>query len=180
MKLRPSLAAYDTLRATLLHSNYTDCGGEPLTDQDVVRQLAFHSSVLGTFHPWPLCFNYRGWPNQRHCLKDEGPILYHQNMHGLERIIRSHGTRVPTVILRVDKVGRGGHRLARVLVVVGKRVAHSETPARASTIDVSEQRPSNRVRCGCVRAPSVAIRRVPSHDAYRTPTTARTRLRHAT
>ena len=100
MKLRPSLAAYDTLRATLLHSNYTDCGGEPLTDQDVVRQLAFNSSVLGTFHQWPLCFNYRGWPNQRHCLKDEGPILYHQSMHGWPKVIRAaNGSRVPTAEL---------------------------------------------------------------------------------
>ena len=78
MKLRPSLDAYDALRATLLKSNYSDCGGEPLTDQDVVRELAFSTKVLGRFHEWPLCFNYRGWPNQRHCLRGEGPMVSHQ------------------------------------------------------------------------------------------------------
>ena len=78
MKLRPSLDAYDALRATLRDSTYNDCGGEPLTDQDVVRELAFSTTVLGRFHEWPLCFNYRGWPNQRHCLRGEGPMLSHQ------------------------------------------------------------------------------------------------------
>ena len=78
MKLKPSHTAYHTLRATLLANNYTDCGGEPLTDQDVVRQLAFSTNALGPFHQWPLCFNYRGWPNQRRCLLGEGPMLSHQ------------------------------------------------------------------------------------------------------
>ena len=107
IKLRPSLAAYDTLRATLLHSNYTDCGGEPLTDQDVVRQLAFHSSVLGTFHAWPLCFNYRGWPNQNRCWLGSGPILSHQDPKLWPKFIRAaNGSRVPTAGL-VAKAGTG-------------------------------------------------------------------------
>ena len=79
MKLTPSLQVYHMLRATLFSSNYTDCGGEPLTDQDVVRELAFSTKALGTFHTWPLCFNYRGWPNQNHCLRGEGPMVSHQD-----------------------------------------------------------------------------------------------------
>ena len=85
------------MRATFIAGNYTDCGGEPFGDQEVIREIAFKTSVLGAFHPWPLCYNYRGWPNQRHCLTGNGPILSHQDKSLWPSHIRAaNGTRILT------------------------------------------------------------------------------------
>jgi len=74
--LRPSLLARNVLYETYYRGNYTYCGGSGgyLDDQDAMTSVAAQpDSVLGPFHDWPKCFNYRGWPDQRSCLllKDE-------------------------------------------------------------------------------------------------------------
>ena len=81
--LKPSMEAYRLLLETYYRGNYSRCGGSDggLGNQDVIRELATQPrSILGTWHAWPLCFNYRGWKEQdaRACPERER-ILIHQS-----------------------------------------------------------------------------------------------------
>ena len=84
---RPSAAVADVLTSTYLSGRFVYCGGSDLSlgNQDVIRHLALETNLLGPFHTWPLCYNYRGnlrsWPEQRQCEPTElylvhGPRRY--------------------------------------------------------------------------------------------------------
>jgi hypothetical protein len=77
--LGPGLPAFHVLMGTYFRGNFTYCGGTGgghLDDQDPMSAIALQKpredgqpapEVLGAFHKWPFCFNYRGWPDQQHC-----------------------------------------------------------------------------------------------------------------
>jgi len=85
--LRPSVQAFHTLMQTYFRGNFTFCPGSSgvmYGNQDTITNFAFQllqkdgtrpPSVLGDFHEWPFCFNYRGWPDQSHCAE---PLLLHK------------------------------------------------------------------------------------------------------
>ena len=70
---RPSAAVADELLSTYLTGRFVYCGGSDLSlgNQDVIRHLALETDLLGPFHEWPLCYNHRGWPEQRQCERRE-------------------------------------------------------------------------------------------------------------
>lgn len=88
MLLQPDMMAFHQLMATYLEGNFTVCtegSGALYGDQDVITNFAFgfpkedgsvFPPVLGAFNEWPFCFNYRGWPDQQHCAKDEIMLLH--------------------------------------------------------------------------------------------------------
>mmetsp|Transcript_17024 Transcript_17024/g.28450 ORF Transcript_17024/g.28450 Transcript_17024/m.28450 type:complete len:293 (+) Transcript_17024:133-1011(+) len=86
MLLRPSTAAYDTLYASFISGDFFDCGGSErmLGDQDVVRHHLFETKLLGPLHEWPICYNYRTWASQRHCVRED-LFLIHVASHHRER-----------------------------------------------------------------------------------------------
>ena len=85
--LRPSLQAFHSLMETYFQGNFTFCPGSSgvmYGNQDTIANFAFQlrqddgsrpPRVLGDFHEWPFCFNYRGWPDQSHCAE---PLLLHK------------------------------------------------------------------------------------------------------
>ena len=85
--LRPSLRAFHALMQTYFRGNFTFCPGSSgvmYGNQDTITNFAFQllqndgtrpPPVLGDFHEWPFCFNYRSWPDQSHCAE---PLLLHK------------------------------------------------------------------------------------------------------
>ena len=75
---RPSAVVADTLTSAYLSGRFVYCGGSDLSlgNQDVIRHMALETSLLGPFHTWPLCYNYRGWPEQKQCKRKE-MYLFH-------------------------------------------------------------------------------------------------------
>ena len=80
MVLRPDDRAFERLRATWEHGNYSHCGGSEagMGDQSVITHLAYQEapSVLGPVSELGLCDNYRGWPLQAHCRAEDVPLLH--------------------------------------------------------------------------------------------------------
>ena len=78
MLFHPAAAAYRALYDSFISGDFLDCGGSEKTlgDQDVVRHHLFETRLLGPFHEWPICYNYRGWPWQRQCNQSE-LLLFH-------------------------------------------------------------------------------------------------------
>ena len=79
---RPSAAVADVLTSTYLSGRFVYCGGSDLSlgNQDVIRHLALETKLLGPFHTWPLCYNYRGnlrsWPEQRQCERKQMYLVH--------------------------------------------------------------------------------------------------------
>jgi hypothetical protein len=87
--LGPGLPAFHVLMETYFRGNFTYCGGSGgyLDDQDPMTAIALQKlrgdgqpapEVLGAFHKWPFCFNYRGWPEQQHCKSGKDYFLLHK------------------------------------------------------------------------------------------------------
>ena len=81
---RPSAAVADVLVSTYLSGRFVYCGGSDMSlgNQDVIRQLALETSLLGAFHEWPLCFNHRGWAEQRNCERKEMYLIHGPKRYG--------------------------------------------------------------------------------------------------
>ena len=85
--MRTSLPAFHALMQTYFDGNYTFCPGSSgamYGNQNTITNFAFqlpqkHGSrpppILGEFHEWPFCFNYRAWPDQKQCTD---PLLLHR------------------------------------------------------------------------------------------------------
>lgn len=95
MFFRPAAAIYRALYDSFISGDFVDCGGSEKTlgDQDVVRHHLFETGLLGPFHEWPLCYNYRGWKMQQHCKRSELLLFHGPSNHPLRpRSIQSTST----------------------------------------------------------------------------------------
>lgn len=87
--LEPSMDTFNVLMETYFLGNFSYCpSGSSVMygNQEVISTFAFQipgldgvrpPPMLGEFHAWPFCFNYRGWHDQNHCKNSSDLMLLH-------------------------------------------------------------------------------------------------------